>query len=541
VGMLTRIALSCLSALLFRISVPGAPLPAMVWVSLVPLGLALHGSRPRQGLSLGFVYGFFFWVTWTWWLAIGLTDYVGVSFPANWFWMVMSSAYHALPLAAFGYCASLFKWTGKPLGAFRSAAAFTVIQLWFPQLLRANHAHSLFSTPLFIQVLDIAGVPLLLFSIAIVNMLLVDLILCIKDKRSLIPAAVTLVIVMGLTVGYGKYRLNNYHQEMRSAPPDRIIRIGSVQPNIPAPQEEVIEGVSVRKHITASEWRGSNQIHSLEKGLNILFDMSRELVESHKNLDLIIWPEIPVVLECDRETLAQQKITAFAEELQKPLLITCVDYDEDGSEKNYNTAIFINQSDRSAPPYRRMILFPFAEYLPYEKEFPWLRKLFPEVQNYIPGKEHVIYSLDGSKRVIPTLCYELAFSDHFRQFIKQGGNVVVNMVDDMWFGTTDASIGHCALGIFRAVEYRIPIVRVTNSGIGVFVQPTGEIVPGSRTPLFEKAATSYPLLIPKEQRTLFFYVGNLFLWVLTAWCGMDALLLLMRVGGRRKGICQISS
>jgi apolipoprotein N-acyltransferase len=433
--------------------------------------------------------------------------------------------YHALPLAVFGYCASLFQWTGKTLGGFRNAAAFTVIQLLFPQLLRANHAHALFSTPLAIQILDIGGVPILLFSVALVNMVLVDLILCIKDKRSVVPATLTLVITMGMIAGYGQYRLNVFHEELSSAPTERIVRIGSVQPNIPDPRNRTIENGPAQTHIPASKWKGPRTNLLVDEGLNTIFEMSRGLVRSHRNLDLIVWPEIPVVVECNREAPTQQKIKAVSEELQKPLLVTCVRHGEKGGGKDYNGALFVHRSDKTAPPYRRMILFPFAEYLPYEKEFPWLRRLFPNVQNFVPGREPVIYNLDGSKRVIPALCYELTFSDHFRPFIKGGGNVIVNMVDDMWFGRTDASIGHYALGIFRAVEYRLPIVRVTNTGIGVFVQPTGEIVPGSRTPLFEKAAMSYSLLIPENQQTVYFYVDDLFLWILTAWFCLDVLFL----------------
>ncbi len=77
---------------------------------------------------------------------------------------------------------------------------------------------------------------------------------------------------------------------------------------------------------------------------------------------------------------------------------------------------------------------------------------------------------------------------------------MLKMTGMIWSMPLKCSGNHLSLALYRAVEYRIPMVRVTNSGVGIFVQPTGEIVPGCRTPLFRKAAAAHRLYIPRSVR-----------------------------------------
>ncbi len=57
------------------------------------------------------------------------------------------------------------------------------------------------------------------------------------------------------------------------------------------------------------------------------------------------------------------------------------------------------------------------------------------------------------------------------------GNVLVNLVENAWFGKSPASVYPYVAALILSVEYRL--VRVTNSGVGIFVEPTEN---GSRHP-----------------------------------------------------------
>jgi apolipoprotein N-acyltransferase len=161
-----------------------------------------------------------------------------------------------------------------------------------------------------------------------------------------------------------------------------------------------------------------------------------------------------------------------------------------------------------------MKLAPIVESLFWEEGFPLLRKIFPRSIGVLPGKEPKLFDVKPGVRVIPLICYEATDSSLTRRFVQRGGNVIVNLVDDTWFLKSLASEKHLSLALFRAVEFRVPVIRVTNSGIGAFIQADGRIVPGSRTALFEKTSGAFPVFIP-AQRSFYAKYGNLFLVLLT--------------------------
>jgi apolipoprotein N-acyltransferase len=178
----------------------------------------------------------------------------------------------------------------------------------------------------------------------------------------------------------------------------------------------------------------------------------------------------------------------------------------------FNTVMLIEKHGRCDAKYHKRLLVPFAEYLPYEREFPFLRRYFTYALTYTQGKASEVMDIGTARKIIPCLCYEAIFTDMIRDGARLGGNIIVNMVDDAWFGDNDSSLIHVSLAFFRAVEYRMPYVRVTNSGVGVFVRATGEIVQDSMTPLFKTATSVHTLYIP-QNRPLYFYVGDAFLYL----------------------------
>ncbi len=97
------------------------------------------------------------------------------------------------------------------------------------------------------------------------------------------------------------------------------------------------------------------------------------------------------------------------------------------------------------------------------------------------------------------------------------------MSNDAWFGDTNASLIHLSLSVLRAVENRVPLVRVTNSGVGCFVKASGEIIDGSLTKLHEKRTDTYSLFIP-DKRAPYTSWGDLVLYGLVLIFLFDSLL-----------------
>jgi apolipoprotein N-acyltransferase len=503
--MIRRLLLILVSAALFALCFPDGPLPLLAFICLVPFGLALERTSARTGLFLGGVCGFCFWVIAAWWLANGFYFYVTLPRTAAWLWTLAGCLLAAVPYAAFGALCGRFGWMRTFSGRIRAAAALTVLLSWYPFLFPGNYVHSLYAMPPVVQVVDLGGVPLLLFLVNMINFFLAGAVLGRSGRRGFTADLSAALLAGFLMVVYGLFRLHGLHQVMAVADDTRRVRVVSVQPDLPLRRA----GVPYLFGETGSM-----------NDLDALLTLSAEGIERFPDADVIVWPELPSGISCNPDNGLLRAAGELAGQSGIPFIINCYDPVDAG---DYNTALLIRPNGAFGPGYRKRILLPFGEYLPGEKRLPWLRRLFPRALHYIPGDGNVrLLPVGGGRRGIPTLCYEVLFSGHVREFVAQGGDVIINLVDDVWFGESPASAIHMALAVFRAVEFRLPLVRVTNSGNGVFVQPTGEIVKGSRTPTFTPLVTSFSLFVP-PRRSLYAACGNAFLIFLTVvWIGETA-------------------
>ncbi|MBP7341690.1 MAG: apolipoprotein N-acyltransferase [Smithellaceae bacterium] len=488
--------LPALSAVLYWISSQAFSFPLAVWGCLVPLGIALFRTSPAKGFAAGWVYGFGFWLAAVWWIRIPLSTMVGLSAWTAWGWTLVFCALSALPYAVFGFLAGKFRLFERQAGVWFAAAALAVLRTWTPQVFPGSEAHNLYGWPVLLQALDLGGAPLLLFLVYLVNFQIVRALTARGSSGSPWPALAMIGLVFVLLTSYGSWRLESMDRERQAAGPKRRITVIAVQPNVP---------VSVTDPAVLPEDRTNDVRTALA--------MTREAFRRFPHADLAVWPEIPLLYSCGGE--AARDLPPLAREAGRPLLVPCASPAGDAGRSYYNSVILIDPDGRAQEEYRKLLLVPFGEYLPLERELPFLRKFFPGVMPFVPGDRGVVtYAAGSAARLIPSLCYEAVFSDHTRRFVRQGGNVLVNMADDAWFGKSPASVIHLSLALFRSVEYRIPLVRVANSGVSVFVEPTGEILPGSPTPLFQKAVSAHTLYIPRK-RSPYAVWGDAFLYGLT--------------------------
>ncbi len=501
--MMIRLLLTLVSAALFFLCFPDGPLPLLALVCLVPFAVALKDATARTGLLLGAVLGFSFWLIAAWWLANGFYYYVRLSWPAAWFWTAAACLVSSLPYAVFGFLCGKFRWMTTGRGRLAAAATFAVLLSWYPLAFPGNYVHSLYAVPRLIQVVDLGGVPLLLFLVNLINFLTAGAVLDRREQGGIPRNVVAAAAVLGLMTAYGTWRLDTLHQEMAAADRESRVTVAAIQPNL-----------SLRRNGVPQVFGGAAKPNHPET----LLTLSEEALQRFPQPQVVVWPELPSGISCNSENKIWEAVRGLAETSGTAFIVNCYQYDPSAGG-DYNIARLINETGEFGPIYRKRILLPFGEYLPGEKRLPWLRRLFPRVLHYIPGDDRVVLlPVDGHWRVMPTLCYEVLFPGLVREFVEHGGNIIVNLVDDVWFGQSDASAVHMSLAVFRAAEFRVPLVRVTNSGNGVFVQPTGEIVAGSRTPVFQAGITAFPLFVP-VRRSLYAAWGDGFLILLTGLCG----------------------
>ena len=139
--------------------------------------------------------------------------------------------------------------------------------------------------------------------------------------------------------------------------------------------------------------------------------------------------------------------------------------------------------------YRKIRLVPFGEYVPLQPLFTvggrYVAKLVQEVSDFSPGTEATTGLVDGH-RIGGYICYEAIFPDLARRFVAEGAELLVNVTNDAWYGTTSAPYQHLAMASFRAVENRRYMVRAANTGITAVVDPWGRVLEATR--LFDRAA-----------------------------------------------------
>ena len=127
-------------------------------------------------------------------------------------------------------------------------------------------------------------------------------------------------------------------------------------------------------------------------------------------------------------------------------------------------------------------------------------------------------------RVGTFICYESVFPHLVRQFVARGSEVLVNLSNDGYFGRSAARYQHLLIARMRAAENRRWILRATNNGVSVAIDPAGRV----RQRLAEYEETSARLGFSYESETTFYTrFGDWFAW-LCLLSGLAAVLLSQR-------------
>lgn len=119
----------------------------------------------------------------------------------------------------------------------------------------------------------------------------------------------------------------------------------------------------------------------------------------------------------------------------------------------------------------------------------------------------------GNWKLGPQICYEGLYPWFSRGLSKAGAEIFVNVTNDSWFGTYFEPRQHLYMTLARAIEFRRPLLRSTNTGITTAILANGEIlemspmgkewfgqfnVPYRRAPphtFYERLEPAWPFLI----------------------------------------------
>ena len=192
--------------------------------------------------------------------------------------------------------------------------------------------------------------------------------------------------------------------------------------------------------------------------------------------DLVVWPEAPAPF-FENDPRFQKAMASVVESSGAPLIVSGIGSNPDpGTNEvlDHVSAMVFGADGQEVGRYDKIHLVPFGEFVPFPKLLFFAHKLTGAVSRFTPGTERTTFRLNGHRYGV-FICYEAVFADEVRQFAQLGGEVLVNISDDGWYGDTSAPWQHLNMARMRAIENRSWLLRDTNNGVTAVIDPYGRV------------------------------------------------------------------
>ncbi len=503
-----------LSGTLLVLSFPKIDLYPLAWFAISPLLLFLYGKNKKTSFMAGLLFGIVYFFGTTYWIYHSIYHYGSVPFLPSIFLVLLLCLYLSLYPAIFS---TLFAYYIKKtdLPAMLIAPLFwTVLEFIRSYALTgfpwSSIGYSQYKFLPFIQIADITGIYGISFLVLSVNGAIADIFL-LKMRRtdrplfSPLPVVSCLIILVITLVGVFSYGIYKMNQQREGSYLNAAIIQGNIEQDKkwePLYQQEVID---VYKELS--------------------------IKAAQQKPDIVVWPEtaVPFVFGDDRRLT--EEIIEFQRGLDSYLLFGSILIKEESKDrqnvlKGYsNSAVMLDKNGNISYVYDKIHLVPFGEYVPLKKLLFFIDKLVIGIGDYIPGDSYTKASTPfGNFGTL--ICYEIIFPGLVRKFYSKGGDFIVTITNDAWFGQTNGPYQHFSMAVFRAIENRKPVIRAANTGISGFIDSSGRVI--SNTRLFERAVLIRQI---KADKTLTPYTkyGDIFSYL----CIVFSLLLLAKRTNRR--------
>ena len=188
--------------------------------------------------------------------------------------------------------------------------------------------------------------------------------------------------------------------------------------------------------------------------------------------DIIIWPEVAVTSFLANNSYDRIR---YQNKLSGAYLITGIPERKtiDGINQNFNSSIIL-KPDGSFDTYQKIFLVPFAEYVPFFKN--WITKMnqFDDIGSFYPGSEYKTFNINDFKASI-LICYDSSSPNIVETMVDNGAEMIFIITNDSYVGQF-MPYQHFQLARLRAVEQRVPIIQSANTGISGVILPSGKIL-----------------------------------------------------------------
>ena len=199
-------------------------------------------------------------------------------------------------------------------------------------------------------------------------------------------------------------------------------------------------------------------------------DIYRGLTDEMPAVDLVVWPETAIPRVIDSVPSVRESLERIASERDFAMLVGTFTRDEAG--RYYNALIGVPSS---LGIYRKRHLVPFGEYFPLRwliERMPWLFEV--PMSDLSPGRADQPPLEINGLTLGASICFEADFSRDIRTSMPAAG-LFVTVSNDSWFGDSFSPHQHLQMARARAIEFRRPMIRATNTGISAMIDAHGAV------------------------------------------------------------------
>ena len=460
----------------------------LAWVAFVPLLWALaRAPTRRDAIRVGFIAGLTTNLPAFYWLVYTINVFGGFSYPLAGFFYACLTLFTASEFVLF---ALAWQRSGPGPLALAAPLLWVSLEFLFPNLFPWRMANCQLHLPVLLQIGDVTGPFGLSFVMVWISAALAEWI----ARRRFIPlvaaATATLAVVL-----YGMWRLPIVERATANAP---TVRVALVQGNV---------GIKEKGDV---------------RYFDVNLDTYQQLSEPQQDgVDLIVWPE----------TVSQRWVPADASQLDEKdnpfddlhthLIFGGLTFRLLGPHEaeEFNSAFLIGPNGAVLGRYDKRILMPFGEYLPFASYLPFIKSLSPESGGFTPGTTVSVFDVAGKVKVGQLICYEDLLASMSRHATQAGAEVLLNILNDAWYGNTAGPYQHQALALWRAIENRRYLLRGSNSGVTSIIDATGRVVAEGGLFTAEVVSGTVPRL---HLGTFYTRYGDVFAWLVVV--GAAALL-----------------
>ena len=204
---------------------------------------------------------------------------------------------------------------------------------------------------------------------------------------------------------------------------------------------------------------------SFEKEYPVILKLVKEAQRNEP--DLIILPESTLPFFLNEIYTEGKELLNLSK--KTPIILGVIEIEEPFTPYN---AVVLLYGGKVTDKYRKHILVPFGEYTPFP--FKYFSSLIPYfgLTDYRRGDGAKCFKVKGIYIGTP-ICFEIVYPLYVKQF---SCTLLAVLTNDGWFLNSDGTYQHLRIARVRALENRIFVLWVNNTGPSAVISPEGEII-----------------------------------------------------------------